>query len=276
MLALSSTGEVVERLAHAETVSAEAYTLGAPLVRALAAAARGGALVSVALEAHPYEDRNGSLGRLNARIVQRLRAAGVDACLRDGLHAKEIAVDGTLYLDEKNWRDNDIVVRLDGGRDKRAVATSKSGALAQEGRLLAGAAPGEDVIVATESLGAGNATYAALADLAKRGLKPRLLVTRRVLRETPRERALLAHLERDGVRVRSCDDSAKLAAVGDRAWLGSANATYAGGRWDMSDWGLDSADPAVASAVRQRLEDDWASAKPVEVLDKQRSSAEND
>ena len=133
MLALSSTGEVVERLAHAETVSAEAYTLGAPLVRALAAAARRGARVSVALEAHPYEDRNGSLGRLNARIVERLRAAGVEACLHDGLHAKEIAIDGTLFLDEKNWRDDDIVVRIGGARDRRAVATNKSGALAQEG-----------------------------------------------------------------------------------------------------------------------------------------------
>jgi len=262
MLALSSTGEVVERLAHAETVRAEAYTLGAPLVRALAAAARRGARVSVALEAHPYEDRNGSLGRLNARIVERLRAAGVQACLRDGLHAKEMAIDGALYLDEKNWRGDDIVVRLDGAGDRRAVATSRSCALADEGRLLAGAGPGDDVIVESESLGAGNATYAALVELARRGRKPRLLVTRRVLRETPRERALLAHLVRDGVRVRCCDDSAKLAAVGDRAWLGSANATYAGGRWDMSDWGLDTANPEVTSAVRQRLEADWASAKP--------------
>ena len=61
----------------------------------------------------------------------------------------------------------------------------------------------------------------------------------------------------DGVRVRVCKDSEKLAVAGSGAWLGSANATAAFGESDMIDWGLCTSDPAIVSAVRARLEAAW-------------------
>ena len=66
---------------------------------------------------------------------------------------------------------------------------------------------------------------------------------------------------RDGVRVRVCKDSEKLAVAGNHAWLGSANATYADGKWAMPDWGLCTDDAEIAGAVRQRLEREWAAAR---------------
>lgn len=60
-----------------------------------------------------------------------------------------------------------------------------------------------------------------------------------------------------------CDDSEKLAAAGDRAWLGSANASCAFGIYDMIDWGLTTNDAAIARTARARLEATWRTARPM-------------
>ncbi|MGA7249541.1 MAG: hypothetical protein WBW89_17485, partial [Candidatus Cybelea sp.] len=75
------------------------------------------------------------------------------------------------------------------------------------------------------------------------------------------------------VRVRICGDSAKLAVSGNRAWLGSANATYADGRWAMPDWGLCTGDAASARTVRQRLVREWAGAREFKAAPKSAGSA---
>lgn len=64
--------------------------------------------------------------------------------------------------------------------------------------------------------------------------------------------------------MRVCLDSEKLAVAGDRAWLGSANATVAAGKWNAIDWGLRTADGRIASAVRSRLEAEWSAARDFE------------
>jgi hypothetical protein len=262
MLSLSSTRQAIESIERAKDVSVQAYTLHGPVLRAVKEAASRGANVSVELEAHPFDDRKGSLAKENAHLVRELRAAGVRASLADWIHAKEIEVDGSVYLDEKNWHDGDIVLREDDPAEARSIPMMKDEALAQEAKLLAGARVFDNVIVESESFGAANPAYNALKALGEARAVPRLLVSQNDLRNTRNERSILRDLVAAGVRVRVCRDSAKLAACGDSAWLGSANATYAGKGFDMTDWGVRTGDAAIAKAVRDRLEAVWKSAKP--------------
>jgi len=62
--------------------------------------------------------------------------------------------------------------------------------------------------------------------------------------------------------VRVCDDSEKLAVAGDRAWLGSANATSPYGRGAMTDWGVCTTNSQIVGDVRSRLEGAWTAARP--------------
>ncbi len=263
MLTLTSTDAMIASFVGAESVAVEAYTLRGPLVSALETAARSGAHVSVRLEQTPYRDRNGSLHDYNVKLVSELRGAGAVAGLEDGIHAKAITVDRTLYLDEKNWNRDDLVLRDDDPADWSAIPQTKDAALAQEARLLSRARVGDGVIVESESFGTGNAVYAALKALGADGAMPRLLVAQRDLRGSPRERAALERLASSGVRVRVCADSTKAAIAGNNVWLGSANATYGGGRWNMADWGLCTQDGAIAQTVRARLESEWRTARPL-------------
>jgi hypothetical protein len=263
MLQLSSTGALLDAIAHAKRISLEAYTLSRPVVKALEAAAGRGALVDVTLEGKPYDDRAGGLKNENARLVKEMRAAHVDATLAERIHAKACRVDDTLYLDEKNWRTDDIVLR-DDAADAGSIAMEKRDALAREAQLLDRAAKDGAVIVESESFGSGNAVYDALKVLGLAGAAPRLLVTKRVLSGNQRERSILEDLARDGVRIRVCDDSSKLAVAGDRAWLGSANATVTFGQ-DMTDWGLCTGSVPIVDTVRTHLEAQWAVARGFKV-----------
>lgn len=261
MLQLSSLDDAVGRIATATSISVQAYTLHGPVLGALEAAARRGACVVVELERSPYHDRQGHLAAENARIARELHAAGAEAKLAGRIHAKTMVVDGVLYLDEKNWRRGDIVLRENDRAEANAIAMTKRDALAREASLLSSAAAPDDTIVESESFGFGNATYASLKALSLAGGRPRLLVSDRDLRGNRRERVALEHLVRDGVQVRVCKDSEKLAVCAGGAWLGSANATYADGRFAMPDWGLCTKNAAIVSAVRARLESQWATAK---------------
>ena len=260
MLELSSTSEVIARLGRAKEIAVEAYTLPALVVNALECAARRGARVAVKLECKPYDDLKGRLAKENAKLASELRGAGAEATLEHPLHAKEIKVDGTLYLDEKNWRSDDIVVR-DDAPHPGTIPMKKHQALEQEAQLLAHARRRDGAVVESESFGPGNATYSALKALARAGAGPRLLVSERVLSGNERERRILENLMRDGVRVRVCHDSAKLAVAGDWAWLGSANATVTFGEADMPDWGLRTGNSEIVNAVRTRLEAEWKTSK---------------
>lgn len=260
MLHLSSVRDAIKSIDCAHEVSVEAYTLNGAVLRALEDAARHGAHVDVTIERHPFGGKRG-LARENARLIRRLRAAGVDARLADPIHAKAIWADGTLYLDEKNWRCGDIVLREDDRAKAASIPMDKPDALAQESQVLRRARATDSIIVESETFGTGNVTYDALKSLALAGAQPRLLVSDSELRGNSRERNALAGLTRAGVRVRVCKDSAKLAVAGNRAWLGSANATYAGFTVAMSDWGVSTDDRAIVNTVRTRLEAEWAAAK---------------
>ena len=262
MLQLSSLSALFGALRCGRTVEAQAYTLSRKVLQALEAAARRGASVAVRLEADPVSDRKGALAKYNRRLVGEMRAAGVDAALESHVHAKSIDVDGTRYLDEKNFAgDSDLVLADDDPADP-AVATRKSDALAAETALLRSARAPDDVIVESETFGATSVSR-ALRELAAAGVAARLIIAGRSLKENANERKELASLAAAGVRIRRCNDSSKLAVAGNAAWAGSANATSAWGRYDMTDWGARTGDVAIVGAVRDRLEKLWAHARPL-------------
>jgi hypothetical protein len=263
MLQLSSTRDVVAALARARTIDAEAYTLHGDVLWALVDAAQRGAHVSVRLERKPFE--NPKLGKENRRVIRTLRAAGADASLGHPLHAKAIDADGSLYLDDRNWGAHDLVLRDDDPDDAATVPMHKSEALALEASLLLASDDSDQAIVETESFSRYNAVSTALEKLAREGRAPRLLVSARDLRGNDKERAALARLAAEGVAVRACDDSEKFALAGNRAWIGSANATVAFGESDMTDWGACTGNAAIVGAVRLRIEARWNGAKPLQV-----------
>jgi hypothetical protein len=260
MVALSSTRSLLAAMARAKEIAVEAYTLHGPVLSAAESAASRGAHVVVRLAGQPAGDRNGQLAHENEKLLAQLRTHGVEATLQSGLHAKEVRVDGTLYLDGKNWQADDLVLR-DAEAADGSIATTKFDALEMEGRLLRGASAVDRVLVESESFGCCNAVYAALAKLGASGAAPRLLVNEGDLHGNVRERRALDRLANDGVRVRVCKDSEKLSAVGDRAWAGSANATVALREWKAIDWGVCTGKPDIAQAVRDRLESQWAAAR---------------
>lgn len=261
MLALSSLDAVLTALRTAHRIDVAAYTLHGPVLHALEAAARRGAAVNVELEARPFDDRGDRLARENARIARELRRNGADAALEHGEHAKAIVADATEFLDGKNWHDGDLIVSDDDPLDAGAIPAVKHAALEEERRLIDGAKRNDGTIVESESFGCCNAVFAALERLARAGSAPRLLVCENELRGNRRERAVLERLVCDGACVRVTSDSEKLAACGRGAWLGSANATLAIPGDESADWGTRTGDPAIARAVRERLEAQWQSAR---------------
>jgi len=269
MLSLSSSAAAAEALRGARSATLVAYTLrrGA-LFDALEAAAGAGARVAVQLEGAPFGDADGSFARANAATVAELRRAGVDARLSASgdapIHAKELQVDGALYLDDRNWGAGDVVVRDDDPADP-SIATRKRAALASEAAMLRGTADAADApIVESESFGCCNAVFSAVDALAKRGLAPRVLVCDRELRGNARERAMLDRLAAGGAQVRVTAATDKLALAGGNAWIGSANATAAIALPDTIDWGTCTRDAAIVAAVRERLERNWDGARPLQ------------
>lgn len=263
MLSLRSTNDVLQALDAARQIHIEAYTLHGPVLHAVEAAARRGATVGVALEGRPYSDSPGRLTAENQRLARELRAAGAVVTLGHPFHAKAIVADGTLYLDEKNWDMGDLVLRDDDPVEARSIPMNKRDALDQEAALLKGARICDGAIVESESFGSYNTVFKNLKDLGASGAAPRLLVSDRQLRHNPAERSALDELVSEGVDVRVCSDSEKLAVAGNRAWLGSANATSPFGRGAMTDWGLQTNDATIVAAVRDRLETTWATARPL-------------
>lgn len=264
-------------LAAASDVALGSYTLapGGPIARALEAAADRGARVVVRLDGHPTFGHAASSDGFAQAIVRDLTAHGVhvEATLPTDppAHLKAAVVDGVAYLDDRNWasRGEETIVRDDDAADVAAireaiagrrgatasVALEKSPALVAEAATIT-TAPGDTIEIATESFG-GCVVSAALAARAATGTHVRLEVDAHVLASdrSGRERTLLAHLAAKGVEIRAVSTNAKMAVGGDRAWLGSANATYAPG--PMSDWGLTTSDPAIVDALRAAFARLW-------------------
>ncbi len=280
MIFLSSEAGLARATQTARTVLLSAYTLRpGSVLDALEDAARRGARVTVRLEGRPYADPSGELAAGNKRVVRELRRLGADAKLADTnarngppLHMKAAICDGVAYLDDRNWPDSgDTIVRDDFGADVKAIRsaalfgranrtpefwTSKRDALWAERRLLAGARGAKTVDVESESFGAGSGIYGALKQLAESGVSCRLIVSQRDLNDKSK-RALTA-LAQSGVAVRVSDSDEKMAIVdGERAWVGSANATSSFSNGDQIDWGLRTDAPDVLRHLSRRFAATW-------------------
>ena len=289
MIALSSTSELLAAFHGAHDVSLMAYTLPAgSVLDGLTAAAKAGTHVRVRLEGYIYKD-DGGVGAANAATIAQLRAAGADAQLvhpdkNDSdamLHCKAALVDGTLFLDDRNWpgdgadtivRDNfpidaQIVADAAGGKEDPPTpffSVAKRESLASEARLLHEAHAGAEVIVESESFGANNRVYDAIDGAARSGAHVRLLVNTRDLQDNVNEKGALKKLAADGVGVRVCDADEKLAVVdGTRGWLGSTNATVAFDHPDQIDWGVRTDAPPIVSHLRDVFEQRWSIAHAV-------------
>ena len=135
MISLSSTPDVLQVLSRAAEIELHAYTLHGPVKGALAKRPGSAERASVAeLERQPYKSPH--LAAENARLVDEMRGAGVDAQLADPVHAKTIVADGTIYLDDKNWGARDLVLRADAA-DAASIPMIKHEALAAEGSSCA-------------------------------------------------------------------------------------------------------------------------------------------
>lgn len=241
------------------------------MLDALDAAARRGAEVHVRVEGSPYGSV--SLARENRAALARLRAdaraVDMDGTGRGSLHMKALVSNDALFLDDRNWPVGgaNTVIRNDFSADTRAVAAAiaqrpvrtagllavrRDAAIALETKLLYGAKPGEDVVVASESFSFSPVAI-ALVHLARTGAHPRLLVSARDLAGNNRERGTLAWLRRAGVAVRAGPGDEKFALVGRRAWLGSANATQARQTDAQTDWGMRTNALDVVDHLSKRL-----------------------
>jgi phosphatidylserine/phosphatidylglycerophosphate/cardiolipin synthase-like enzyme len=288
MISLSSTTELLAEMQRAHDITLTAYALpkGAVL-DALAGAAQRGAHVRVRLEGYIYKD-DGTVGDANAAAVTELRHAGADVRLVHRsvdapdpmLHLKGVVVDRALFLDDRNWPDDggDTIVRDTFSGDAQMVCDAAAGsedrstpffavrkrdALASEARLIGEAQAGDEVIVESESFGAGNRVYAALDAAAKRGADVRLLVAGRELENNPNERDAIRQLVRDGVQARVCSDDEKFAVVRNaRGWIGSTNATAAFNEPDQLDWGLRTDDEQLLTHLRSAFESRWNATLP--------------
>lgn len=294
MIALCDRPAVLGAIDHARSVSLAAYILPPSVTVRLAAAARRGARVDLALTRYPVgatAAQRWALADANRAAVEAVRRAGGHAELasaRDPLHLKGVLIDRrTAYLDDRNWADDgpQTIVRDDDPADVAVVRaalarrpagnahlqTVKPRSLALERSVIAaaGAAPLE---VESESFGIGP-IYDELILRAAAKAPTRLLVAERELTEararatvagarTPGELRALDRLAGAGVEIRVTPAAEKMAVGPARAWLGSSNATRDWGSTARQlDWGM-CAPAAMLAPLHARFAQTWGSATP--------------
>jgi len=280
---LTSDAAIARAIARGSEVSLSAYLLrpGSAVEAALERAGDRGARVSVTLEGHPYRSGSGpgSPAHANREAARSLRRHGVAVRLTGPgevpVHLKAAVVDGTAYLDDRNWTGDghDTIVATSDPRAVAAIgaalagrapaspaglALDKADALALEARAIRGAA-GDRLDVQSESFGY-SCVYDALRYRAVNGTHVRLVVSAREFaqRGNVAERSALRRLRDAGVEVRVASGDEKLCIGGDRGWVGSANATYAGA--PMLDWGMQTRDPALLRELERRFARTWGTA----------------
>jgi phosphatidylserine/phosphatidylglycerophosphate/cardiolipin synthase-like enzyme len=271
--------EVFGRIAEASQVALSAYTLDphGEMVRTLGAAADRGARVAVTLEGFAGRSDARELRRVALENARDLRAHGVRVRLGtrgEEVHLKAAVVDETAFLDDRNWaarsetifattEPGEVAAVLDAiaGRphDAGSLATDKHSALEREAEAIRRG--GDHVDLETESFGSG-IVATALRERAAGGAHVRVLVNDRIAseRRARGERALLRELAQAGVEVRVSAASEKLCVAGDRGWVGSANATFAGE--PMTDWGRTVDEPALLGTLATTFERNWNAARP--------------
>ncbi len=273
---LLDVNDVITAVGRAQTVTLSAYTLSlhGKMARALVAAASRGAHVSVALDGSAF----GGAERSNALTVAEFRHRGIRVHLTERpLHLKAAVVDGAVFLSDRNWssgRAREVVIHDPYAGDRAIVERAilgnagsnehlwlrKADALAAEARLVGGRASHE-VLVESESFGAGTPLYDALAARGRARDSVHLIVAAFEYRRSTAEQRAIAQLARDGVTVRIGTNGEKLAIDGSNAWIGSANATR--GLPNQVDFGFIFHNREIAAQLRAQYEVNWSRAAPL-------------
>jgi hypothetical protein len=296
MIGLSSTDGLLSAMRNAKSIAFTAYTLPqGRVLDGLIAAAERGVKVRVRLEGWIYKGDQDNLA-----VIKRLSSVGADAQLehtqqKDGrrlLHMKSAIVDDALFLDDRNWPDDDrdTIVRDDFRQDIAAVRAAdetivkkegsifsvyKRDSLFNEAKLLWAARRGDNVIVETEAFGNGNVAYRALAAASRAGAHVRVLVSARDLENNSSERRAIAKLAGPNIEFRACDGDEKFAIVnGGRGWVGSSNLSGAFDHPDQIDWGLRTDDAQILAHASYAFDQRWKSSRALASVSESTSSME--
>jgi hypothetical protein len=271
------------KLAAAKTICFSAYVFTDASFQALDSAARSGANETVIL---PLEEESD-----DASDAMQLAADGARIVYDQGsttppLHAKLAVVDGSAFLDGRNWDTSDVVIGDTYAADFIAIEnalafaptssanldTLKSLALNREANSITNAAPATGVTVRfmTESFssGAGN-VIAALESAAQAGATVEVVVLASDEQGNSSEANVLTTLENPpynmSVRLNPAGGSEKMTLISSQTtgWFGSANATSSNANDDnYIDWGLTVSDPSVLSALQSYYDSVYAGSTP--------------
>lgn len=274
-LGCTTYARLLDAVTAAHTIDLSGYILGRSMQHTLEAAAAAGVRVRVRLSARCFGPAAAQMQERNLAAVAEMRRSGIDAATADGPadHLKAAVIDGTAYLDDRNWSgDTDLIVADHNPHDLAAlcrvlhggaagacgVALVKAQALEAEAAMIK-SAPAGGVDAATETAGPSSITHILASQAAVQ--RVRLLVNSAAYGRSAAMRTETARLLRAGVEVRLSAANDKFAITGDRVWIGSANATAS--LPEMPDWGGCSGEPATVAALKARFAQAWATAKAV-------------
>jgi len=257
-LRFGTTQTLIDGLPGAKRVELDTFVLrNSRLIDALEVAAESGTDVRVRLG----DPTAGSQRKANLKAKDDLERHGVNVAIQpgygpDAIHDKIARVDDVIYRDDRNWTTGEweTVLVDDRSRAGQDVTTTKAAALVDEVELIRHG-KGHEVLVSTESIGPGPVVDALIAR-AKQGDHVRLMY-KPGLHDLGRDDAL-RRLRRAGVSIRESSANHKICIVGDRAWIGSANATS--GAALMREWGQ-TVTADLAAQLRRTLEHVWGMAK---------------
>lgn len=272
-LALASPREVTAAVERAQTVTLSAFTLSARggMVRALCASARLGHRVSVMLDGAAF----GGAQTMNMESIPRLQAAGVRVSVsKNPLHMKAAVLDGRdIYLSDRNWSSDEstLIIHDEDPADRQIIErailgvassnshlwTRKADALRAEASIIASPHP-PAIFVQSESFGAHNPVYDALATAAHHGIRVYLIVAQSEVNNDPAETDALRALSTDGVAIRIGTTTEKFALNGTNIFLGSSNATA--GLPDQIDFGLVAQNNTLANVLLDHFQANWGNA----------------
>jgi cell division septation protein DedD len=246
------------------------YLASGSLLNSLVSAAQGGASVTVDLPSDSYVMSTDVYTTDEASAKQITSAggtvvwdAGTQSPNNEPLHAKLAIVDGTAYLDGRNWDSSDVILSETGSADLTAIGnalalnptdsatldTIKQDALSLETTFIQDAS-GSSVDYMTESFGAGNVANALIAR-AQAGGKVTVIVLKSDTSATSDK--TLDQLVAAGadVELNPGSGSEKMAIIGSQAWFGSSNST-AGSPYQI-DWGAVFNGSAVLSTLQSNF-----------------------
>jgi phosphatidylserine/phosphatidylglycerophosphate/cardiolipin synthase-like enzyme len=203
------------------------------------------------------------------------------------LHAKLAIVDGSAFLDGRNWDTTDIVISDTNPSDFTAITnalnldptsstnldTLKSLALQREANYLTAAAPasGATVRFMTESFSASaQNVISALETAAQNGATVEVVVLSSYVTGNSGEMSLLTTLKSApynmSVRLNPASGSEKIMLAStspSTGWFGSTNATDASYNDDnYIDWGLTVTDPNELSALQTYFDTVYGESTP--------------